>query len=693
MTSTRRKICRLERPWRSIIKVDLFLLDEERAIFASDTDSSPRHASIFFMSMVRAVFFVGSTCQAMVPGFRRLAPRRMASTSDDMMQEELKTLQAMLSRHDDAYYNVKDESVIIPDAEYDALRIREEELQQRLGEKDRREVGAKRNGAFAAASPHRPKMLSLGNLRRKKQESEVDAIETWLIKAGKASKGRPLKGIVAEPKLDGLSVSLRYVNGALSQGATRGDGIQGDDVTENLLGVEGVRKEIAGGAEGVFEVRGEVMMRRSTFARLREELSFTSARNAAAGSLRQINASVTKERGLCFVAHDLVGDTVDDKEYSEKRRVLAQFGFDVAEPFLRVDQGDDASSQLAKFHESLALSRDSLDYEIDGVVYKVDSAEARIASGSTAKAPRWAIAHKFDGDAAVAATKLLEVRVSVGKRGTMTPVAVLEPVGLGDVEVKSATLHNAQLLRTTLKGITLGGTVFVKRAGDVIPQIVPAPPDHGETADEREGDFDDWSPPSECPSCGTTTVEGADGELFCPNSFDCPAQAVERLAHFVSRNGVDLGAGLGKKKIEQLVQANIIQTCADLLELDHGDDVVVESLTRLFGWGEKSAEKFLGAVERRRKRPVTLATFIFALGVPRIGQTKATVLAAEAGEWDTLWTALGAPDDDEEAAALREKWEGTAGIGKVAMEALRAFALDPKESQVAERAAECLRII
>lgn len=603
---------------------------------------------------------------------RRAVPRHGPAAAYSMKSDmtELLRLETELSEHDQLYYN--EAAPRVSDAEYDALKARAEAIRARAGEEERRVVGAKLSGTFAAARPHTTRMLSLDNLKRKPKESDEDMIERWLVKTRKASKGEDLGGIVAEPKLDGLSVSLRYEGGVLTQAATRGDGTQGDDVTANAQVVHGVVTSI--GADDV-EVRGEVMMSKRTFARLKDELGFTSARNAAAGSLRQLESATTEARNLTFVAHDVVGV---DEAYSRKRKLLREWGFLVASPSALCE----TALELATYFDELQSLRSTDDFEWDGAVYKVESQVARDTSGATAKAPRWAVAHKFDDEAPVAATRLLGIKVSVGKRGGLTPVADLEPVRLGDVQVAKATLHNTAYVRTKLEGVRTGDPVLVRRAGDVIPQVVgPAA-----TTDSGEPGFGEWLPPLECPSCGTPTVELSDGERECPAAFDCPAQAGQRLSHLISRSGLDLGAGLGKKKLQQLVDVGLVKDGADLLGLESADEIAA-----LDGWGKKSAAKLLDAIAARRQRPVPLATFVYALGAPRLGKSTAAAVAAASGTWGTLWAAL--TDDTPEAAAERDRLSAVRGIGPATVEALRAFAVDPRERDVAERTAACLAIL
>jgi len=747
------------------------------------------------------------------------------SAAETTERAELAALRADLRRHDDLYYNRAEPE--LTDAEYDALRARALALERRLawssstaasGEADEdlsRTVGAKRSGAFAAAPPHLTRMLSLENLKRKGDESDGATVARWLDKTRKAARSTVVHAIVAEPKLDGLSVALRYdVTGRLKHAATRGDGRQGDDVTANALTVaRGVPERIdfstdVSGGRGFepteLEVRGEVLMSEAAFAALQSASkrqndegastpaaaddsqaaadeqqqqqqqqqpggaasaassnSFANARNAAAGSLRQHDPAVTASRNLSFVAFDVVTADDDDASpgtlarlsYWEKRMQLAKWGFRVAEPVARVALPVDprvlrdrdardaayatAGDKLAAFHARVGDTRSELEFGIDGVVYKVDSDEARRACGANSRAPRWAAAHKFDADSRnVAATPLLDVTIGVGRRGSFHPVAKLEPVSVGLVTVQTASLHNAPHVREVLAGVRRGDEVLVRRAGAVIPQVlgkaptasdpvVATPPFHevddlagrataahqGPPADravaaadetdapprrppvgERAGDFDAFTYPATCPSCGTPTVGGerTPDERYCPAAFACPAQATQRLDHFFSRPALDLKARVGKRKLEQLIAERVIQTPADLLVLGSGD---VAAIAALEGWGRKSAAALVDAIDQRRRRPVALATFVYALGCPQIGATAAAKLAKAAGSWADLWAAFGAADDDDAARADRERIGATKGIGPFAVDALRAFATDPVDRAHAEKAASLLTVL
>ena len=618
-----------------------------------------------------AVLFLSMGPLSRMGIMRCSTPRRLFSTSG---KEELSSLRRELGEHDELYYNVGRPRV--SDAEYDALKERAVRLEAMLGTTSEvgRKVGVKRTGAFHAAKPHLRRLLSLENLKLKKGEAVEAGIDRWLAKARKAAtKGGAEDSlyVVAEPKLDGLSVALRYapVTGRLVSAATRGDGTQGDDVTMNAMQVSGIPHLLEPAPSAEIEVRGEVMMRRSTFLAVQ---NFTSPRNAAAGSLRNSDATTTAARNLSFFAHDVVSEEDEEESWSLARERLTKWGFECPKPWDRAS----SAAELREYYESAQEDREDRDLEIDGVVYKLDAMEARKCAGTTAKAPRWAVAHKFEA-AVVAATTLKEISVSVGKRGGLTPVAKLEPVSVGDVTVSSATLHNAAQVRATLKGVRLGDSVLVKRAGDVIPQIVPR-----ETS--QVGDFDDWRLPETCPSCGTPTVflEDDEDSRYCPAAYDCPAQARERLAHFFSRSALDLGAGVGKKKLEQLVDHRIVRTPADLLALDD-----VDVLAKLDGWGAKSAQKLLDAIERRKSTPVPYAKFLVALGAPRIGQTVAAKLAKDSLIFPDLWDGLRQDDP-----AVRTALAQLPGVGTAAIDAFAKFASDSTENDAVLHAASLLQL-
>ncbi len=620
------------------------------------------------------------------PPLRRCA-RAYAAKSDD-----LASLEKELARHDDLYYNqAKPE---LTDEAYDTLARKVDELRTTP-----RSVGAKRGGTLAKATPHTTPMLSLDTLKVK--DGTVQTIAKWLKKTVKACAPEAMHGIVGEPKLDGLSVSLTYEDGVLTQAATRGDGVVGDDVTEQMLKGTSIPTQLDEAFTG--DVRGEVIVPVAFFRALPEGTA-VSARNYAAGSLRQKNASDVTGRGLCFVVHDVVGGADD---YSERRAKAQKWGFDVAAPSIRVEVDDDVpadalpdhlqacAEKLAAYHASLGEQRpppavagtqsnktDELPYEIDGVVFKVDSCKADQQAGFTARAPRARVALKFDRDAIVVTTTLLDVEIGVGRLGALTPVAKLEPVNCGGVTVSSATLHNFDVLRASLGGARIGDRVLVKRAGDVIPQIAPA----------IDGKGDAWPPPKKCPRCGAPTRVTGDGQVACTAGVQCDAQAAGRLQHALGRGALDLGSGsLGAKKVEQLVEAGVLRSAADLLDFVDEREASLSKLSALDGWGTTSSEKVLDALETRAATPIPLAAFVFALGAPRIGKATAKKVAGICGSWSALrrcFDPTTAADD-----ALRAALAEARGVGPAAVEGLLEFFAGEADAAVADRLAARLEVL
>ena len=634
---------------------------------------------------------LAAVSRALLRAARPLRPTRCARAYA-AKSNELTALEAELARHDDLYYNqAKPE---LTDEAYDALARKVDELR-----KTPRGVGAKRGGTLAKATPHTTPMLSLDTLKVK--DGTVTTIAKWLKKTIKACAPEAMHGIVGEPKLDGLSVSLTYEDGVLTQAATRGDGVVGDDVTQQILEGTDIPTSLEGGFTG--DVRGEVIVPVAFFRGLPKDAA-VSARNYAAGSLRQKNASDVMGRGLRFVVHDVVGGADD---YTERRAKAQKWGFEVAAPSIRVDVDDDVptdalpdhlqacAEKLAAYHASLGEQRpppavagtasnntDELPYEIDGVVFKVDAVKADAQAGFTARAPRARVALKFDRDAIVVTTTLLDVEIGVGRLGALTPVAKLEPVNCGGVTVSSATLHNFDVLRASLGGARIGDSVLVKRAGDVIPQIAPA----------IEGTGDAWPPPKKCPRCGAPTRATGDGQVACTAGLQCDAQAAGRLQHALSRGALDLGSGsLGAKKVEQLVEEGVLRSAADLLDFVDARDQSLSKLSALDGWGATSSEKVLDALETRAATPIPLAAFVFALGAPRIGKATAKRVANISGSWAALRRCLApttAADD-----ALRTALAEARGVGPAAVEGLLEFFCSEADAAVADRLAARLDVV
>jgi len=525
---------------------------------------------------------------------------------------ELAFLAAEIARHDIAYHQA--DAPLVSDAEYDALRRRNQDIEALFPDLVRpdspsRKVGASPAEGFRKVRHSRP-MLSLDNGFDDADIFEFEAKVRRFLGLG-ADAGIEL---VAEPKIDGLSINLRYENGRFVQGATRGDGEEGEDVTANLLTIKDLPKQLEGNPPAQFEVRGEVYLARADFFRLNEERKaageslFANPRNAAAGSLRQLDADVTASRPLslfCYAQGELSEPI--GKTHWEFLEQLRGFGFQVNQRS-RLCRG--AAEALA-FTKALGDERASLPYDIDGVVYKVNRLDWQARLGQVSRSPRWAIAHKFPAEQAK--TRLLAIKTSVGRTGAITPYAVLEPVTVGGVVVGRATLHNEDEIAR--KDFREGDWVVLQRAGDVIPQVVSV------VMEKRQADAKPWIPKDVCEICGSHAVK-PEGEAIrrCTGGLQCAAQVVERLIHFASRDAFDI-EGLGEKNVEFLYQSQRIQSPADIFKLkDHAAGLKDQP-----GWGDKSVKKLLDAIDARRD--IGLDRFIYALGIRQVGQATARLLA------------------------------------------------------------------
>ncbi len=477
---------------------------------------------------------------------------------------------------------------------------------------------------------------------------------------------RPLP-LVAEPKIDGLSVALLYEHGRLVQGATRGDGTEGEDVTANLRTVAAVPKRLDGGAPArlpkSLEVRGEVFMLKADFLRLNEVQAeadakvFANPRNAAAGSLRQLDPKITAARPLSFFAYAMgeASETVAETHWDFLER-LRGWGFAVNPLSRRVEGADEAGA----FQREVGLARAGLGYDIDGVVYKVDSLALQRRLGFVGRAPRWAIAWKFPAEQAT--TTLEDILIQVGRTGALTPVAKLAPVGVGGVLVTRATLHNEDEIAR--KDVRIGDTVVVQRAGDVIPQVVQVLPEL------RPDDALPYVFPDHCPVCGSLAVRPA-GEVVrrCTGGLICAAQAVERLRHLVSRAAFDI-EGLGEKTIEEFYDLGWLRAPGDVFRLAaHRDEILGRE-----GWKEKSTENLLRAIEARRTVP--LDRFIYALGIRRIGETNARLLARHYESFETWRGAM--LDATTVGSEARSALGSIVGIGPAIADELAAFFSEPR---------------
>ena len=542
-------------------------------------------------------------------------------------------LRTELQRHDYAYYVLNDPAV--PDAEYDRLFRELQALESAHPElicpdSPTQRVGGQPSPELAAVQ-HAVPMLSI-RTETDTTDQGAAAFDARVRRALGLDDTAPPVVYAAELKFDGLAISLRYEQGVLVLAATRGDGSTGEDVTRNVRTLRQIPLRLHGAPPPVLEVRGEIFMRRDDFERLNVaqeaagQKRFVNPRNAAAGSLRQLDPTITARRPLSFFAYGLgevQGWAVPDT-HSGVLDALAAFGLPVCEHRVRAA----GPQELACFHADMAALRESLPFDIDGVVYKVDSIARQLELGFVSREPRWAVAHKYP--AQEVATRLLGIDVQVGRTGAITPVARLEPVFVGGVTVTNATLHNQGEIDR--KDVRIGDWVIVRRAGDVIPEVV------GPIVERREGDparFDLLAAiDHKCPECGSHVVRGEDEAVArCTGGLYCPAQCKQALLHFAGRRAVDID-GLGEQIVNQLVAAGIVKTPADLYDAAR---VNAETLAGLDRMGEKSAINLVRAIDRSRE--TTLARFIFALGIRNVGETTAKDLARHFGGLDALLAA------------------------------------------------------
>jgi DNA ligase (NAD+) len=577
---------------------------------------------------------------------------------------EMASLAQEIARHD-LLYHQKD-APEISDAAYDALRVRYRALLAQyphLAPKDDPEskVGATPASAFGKVT-HKVPMLSLANAFT---DEDVADFVTRVRKFLQLPDQTKLD-FLAEPKIDGLSASLRYENGQLVLAATRGDGNVGENITANAKTIKAVPHHLKAPFPAVLEVRGEIYLGREDFISLNEqrtkagEQPFANPRNAAAGSVRQLDPAVTAARPLGFFAYSY-GDLSDTPFTSQQelRAKLKGWGFQLNEPSRLCA---DEKGLIAYYHD-IEEQRHALPYDIDGVVYKVDRFDLQNRLGFVSRAPRWAIAHKFAAEKAT--TLLKDILIQVGRTGALTPVAVLEPVNVGGVMVSRATLHNEdEILR---KDIHIGDEVIVQRAGDVIPQIVEA------IATKRKKDAKRFIFPDHCPECGSLAVR-EDGMAVrrCTGGLICPAQAVERLCHFVSRNALNI-EGLGEQRVRELWVDGLIKTPADLFDLHKH----LDALAKRDGWGGKSATKLIAAIDSRRTVP--LDRFIYALGIRQVGEATAKLLARHYRSFDRWSDSMKAALNDTRA---REELTSIDQIGPLMAQDLLDFFAEPHNLEV-----------
>ena len=600
---------------------------------------------------------------------RTAASERGASPAFAKAEAEHSRLGREIAEHDVLYHQKDAPSV--SDADYDALRHRYEALEAQFpgladGASQSRKVGAPPSEKFAKTR-HATPMLSLSNGFSPKDVGEFVARVRRFLGLG---PDVPL-AFTAEPKIDGLSCSLRYEKGELIQAATRGDGFEGEDVTANVRTIAEIPARLPTNAPDVFETRGEIYMRRRDFAALNERQAaatkplFANPRNAAAGSLRQLDPAITASRPLHFFAYAWgQASSLPAQTQYGMVRAFADYGFPV-NPLMALCM---SAEDLLAHYEKIEAMRATLEYDIDGVVYKVDDLGLQKRLGFVSRSPRWALAHKFTAEQAT--TRLREIEIQVGRTGALTPVAKLDPVTVGGVVVQNATLHNEDEIAR--KDVRIGDFVRIQRAGDVIPQVL------GPVLEKRAHGVTPYVFPQICPACGSAAVReiDANGEpdvvRRCAGGLVCPAQAIERLRHFCSRNALDI-EGLGDRQIELFYSEGLVRTPADIFTLAARDANASTKLKDREGYGETSVRNLFAAIEARRRPPVN--RFIFALGVRHVGETNARRLARHFGSFDALRETARAAADAQSAA--HAEIVAIEGVGVVAAEAVAEFFGEP----------------
>ena len=585
---------------------------------------------------------------------------------------ELKRLATEISDHDAAYY--QDDAPLVSDAEYDALRKRNNQIEARFPHLKRPDspndrVGAAPTSAFGKVE-HAVPMLSLGNAFG---DDDVTDFEQRIRRFLNLEDTQAL-AFTSEPKIDGLSASIRYEKGVLVQGATRGDGRVGEDITANLKTLPDIPHKLPDIVPDVVEIRGEVYMSHADFAALnaRQQAAygkiFANPRNAAAGSLRQLDPEVTKQRPLKFFAYTWGEMSAMPAEtQSGMMDCFRHWGFEVNPAFIRVE---DTAGLIAHWAD-IEQQRATLGYDIDGMVYKVDRLDYQQRLGFVSRAPRWAIAHKFPAEQAT--TKLNDIDIQVGRTGALTPVAKLEPVTVGGVVVSNATLHNADEIAR--KDVRVGDMVVIQRAGDVIPQIVRV------LEAERSADSQPFVFPTNCPACDAparreTRDDGeADAVTRCSGGLSCPAQARERLKHFVSRAALDI-EGLGQKQIDDYWQLGLIRSLPDIFTLrqrfaDNPPEIwqYTSGSKDKIGTLKDSARKLLDAIDARKT--ADLDRYIFALGIRHIGETSGRLLARHYGSLQAMMIAGKAMAAGD--MLVRGELEALDGVGTALVDTLTDF--------------------
>ena len=562
--------------------------------------------------------------------------KEIKDLSKEEAAKELAYIAQEMAKSDIAYY--QKDNPYLTDAEYDSLKRRNEEIEARFPELIRSDSPSKKIGAPLQSGfkkvPHRFPMLSLGDV------FSIEEVEDFVQSVKRFLNSSKDVQFIAEPKIDGLSFSARYEKGRFVQGATRGDGVLGEDITENMKTIKELPQTLSGNFPDVLEVRGEVYMKKTDFFALNAKYeaegkkTFANPRNAAAGSLRQLDPKITAERNLSIFAY--TWGEISERVWNSQADFfnhLKAWGF----PINNLNHICNNVQEIDKNFQHLMEIRADLNYDIDGVVYKVNDIALQERLGFLTRTPRWAIAHKFPAEQAI--TKLTAIRIQVGRTGALTPVADLEPINVGGVIVSHATLHNEDEIKR--KDIREGDYVIVQRAGDVIPQIV------GVLKDKRPQDSKEFIFPTTCPICGAHAIREEDEAIRrCTGGLSCPAQAKERIIHFVSKEAFDI-TGLGDSIVEDFFNEGILHTPADIFTLEErnkADDLFAEQkgsvlhLEQRSGWGKKSVDNLFKAIQS--KRTISMPRFIYALGIPQVGAATALLLAKNYNNFNHFMTEM-----------------------------------------------------
>ncbi len=557
------------------------------------------------------------------------------SVTEEQAIKDLEFIAKEMAKADIAYY--QNDDPYLTDAQYDFLKLKNELLEKKFPHLIREDSPSKKIGAPIKSDfskiEHKVPMLSLGDIFSEEELIDfVKSVQRFLNTDSDIE-------MTSEPKMDGLSFSARYENGILVKGATRGDGTTGEDITQNLKTIKNLPHFInAPDFPDIMEVRGEVYMSKDDFFALNKKQisqnkkTFANPRNAAAGSLRQLDADITKGRNLSLIVYTWgeVSD-INWKTQSEFLQKVEKWGFPV-NPYNKLCHN---LQDVIKSYEILLQTRADLPYDIDGIVYKVNSLNLQQRLGYLTRTPRFAIAHKFPAEKAI--TKINNIRIQVGRTGALTPVADLEPINVGGVMVSHATLHNEDEIKR--KDIRIGDYVQIQRAGDVIPQVLSV------VSEKRKHNLQEFEFPHICPECGAHAIKEDDEAIRrCTGGLSCPAQAMERIKHFVSRDAFNI-EGLGSKIIEDFFKEGILTNPADIFTLEErngGDDLFSQAqglhLEKRDGWGQKSIDNLFNAI--KEKRNITLQKFIYALGIRQVGTATSLLIAKNYTSFENFKTAM-----------------------------------------------------